>query len=80
MQQRHLVTEISAETCHHLRRQRNFRHQDHHRFPTAQQFLGKTDIHQRLAASRYALQQRDARLAAFHLTEDGLIDLLLLFI
>ena len=63
VQQRHLRAEIGREPRHHLRRERNLRHQNHHGFPLAQQLLRKADIHKGLAAAGHALQKRHPGLA-----------------
>ena len=63
VQQRHLIAEIGGETRHHLRRQRDFRHQDHDRLPRLEQLLRQTDIHQRFTAAGHTVQQRHACLA-----------------
>ena len=80
MQQRHLIAEISGEPSHHLGRQRDFRHQEHHGFAPVQQLLRQPDIDQRFAAAGNALQQRDAGLSGQRLLQNLLVYLLLLVI
>ena len=80
VQQRHLVPKIRGKARHHLRRQRDLRHQDHHGPAAVQQLLRQPDIDQRFAAAGHTLQQRDARFPGQRLLQNVLIDLLLLVV
>ena len=80
MQQRHPVPEIGGEPRHHLGRQGDLRHKDHHGSSLCQQFLRQPDIHQRFAAAGDALQQRYAALSGQRPLQDILIRLLLLVV
>ena len=77
VQQRHLVSEIGGEARHHLRRQGDLRHQDHHGLAHPQQLLRQPDIHHRLAAAGNAPQQRDPRFTALYLPQQRVTDPLL---
>ena len=78
VQQRHLAAEIRGEPRHHLGRQGDLRHQDHHRSAYFQQLLRQPDIHHRLAAAGNAAQQRDAGRLRPHLGQQRVTDVLLL--
>ena len=80
VQQRYLIAEIGGEPRHHLGRQRDLRHQDHHGPPLPQQLLRQPDIDQRFAAAGNALQQRDTGFSGLHLPQNVLVHLLLLII
>ena len=80
VQQRHLIPEIGGKPRHHLGRQGNLRHQDHHGTALRQQCLGQPDIHQGLAAAGNPLQKRHTGAAAAGLSQHGLIGPLLLVI
>ena len=80
VQQGYLFPKISGEAGHHLRRQGNFRHKDHHRLSQCQQLLCQADIDQRLAASGNALQQRYATGSCHDPLQDCVIRLLLLLV
>ena len=80
VQQRHLAAEIRGEPRHHLGRQGDLRHQDHHRSAYFQQLLRQPDIHHRLAAAGYAAQQRDAGRLRPHLGQQRVTDALLLVV
>ena len=77
VEQRHLVAEIGGEARHHLRRQGDLRHQDHHGLAHPQQLLRQPDIHHRLAAAGNAPQQRDPRFTALYLPQQRVTDPLL---
>ena len=77
VQQRYLIAEIGGEPRHHLRCQRDLRHQDHHGPPLPQQLLRQPDIDQRFAAAGNALQQRDTGFSGLHLPQNVLVHLLL---
>ena len=80
VQQRHPVPEIGGEPRHHLGRQGDLRHKDHHGSSLCQQLLRQPDIHQRFAAAGDALQQRHAALAGQRPLQDIFIRLLLLVV
>ena len=80
VQQRHLIPEIGGKPRHHLGRQGNLRHQDHHGTALRQQCLGQPDIHQGLAAAGNPLQKRHTGAAAAGLSQHSLIGPLLLVI
>ena len=80
VQQRYLIAEIGGEPGHHLGRQRDLRHQDHHGTAPVQQLLRQPDIHQRLAAAGDALQQCDTGFSGQRLLQNVLVDLLLLVV
>ena len=80
VQQGHLIPEIGGKPGHHLGRQGDFRHQDHHGPALGQQGLGQADIHQGLAAAGDPLQKGDAGAAIAALGQDLIIGPLLLIV
>ena len=53
-----VLAEIGGKFRHHLRRERDLRHEQHRRAAHRQCFLNEADIHLRLAAGGHAMQQR----------------------
>ena len=75
-----VLAEIGGKFRHHLRRERDLRHEQHRRAAHRQSFLNEADIHLRLAAGGHAMQQRRSRLAAGNERQQSVKGLLLLVV